>query len=642
MCLKSLRMSKYFSKAKAILAIVAISMSLYQLFTGFVGTPIPEIHRPVHVMFGLTVLFLVKPSKYTDHNWKKYIGIFWDILMIGMTLASCIYLIINAEYLQGRMVYVYTLKPLQMILGICLILAILDAARRTVGWALVGVVSIFLIYGFVGKFLPYPFWHRGYSLSSIIETIYLTSEGIFTIPIGVTASYIFLFILFGALLISSGAGEFFINLAQAITRRSYGGPAKTAVVSSAFMAMLSGSSASNVVTTGSFTIPAMKRAGYEPSFAAGVEAVSSNGGTVTPPVMGAAAFIMMGFLGISYTEIIIRAAIPAFLYFFAIFCEVDLEARRLNIRLTDEKIANLPPVWPILKSKGYLLLPLIIMIVTMLRGYTPAKAALWSTITLALLFIIFDKEGRHKALHVFTEAMQEAPVLIGPVVTACACGGIIVGMLTLTGLGLRMSAITLALAGENLLRLLILTMAAGVILGMGMPTSGAYIILAALLAPGVVALGVPTIPTHFFILYVASISSITPPVAIASYAAAAVANSDPWRTSLVAIKLGLSGFIIPYMFVYGPQLLGFGNVIQIIISIFTAMIGIAFLSIAIIGWFLKNLKWSIRIIYLFSALMLIAPEWRSDLVGLVLGFLMIGIAFINYKKEKNSEKLKNN
>jgi len=638
MDLKNLKTSKYFSKP-IVVAIIAISMSLYHLYTGFIGQPIPEIHRPMHLLFGLIVLFLVNPST-KSHNRIKYIGIVWDIFIIGVTLASCIYLIINAEYLQQRMVYVYSLTSLQIILGVGLIIALLDAVRRVLGWVLVGVVSLFLIYGMVGQFLPYPFWHRGYSLSSIIETVYLTSEGIFTIPIGVTASYIFLFVLFGALLISSGAGEFFINLAKAITGRTFGGPAKTAVVSSSFMAMLSGSSASNVVTTGSFTIPTMKRCGYEPSFAAGVEAVASNGGTITPPIMGAAAFVMMGFLGISYTEIMLRAAIPAFLYFFAIFLEVDLEARRLNLRLSEEKIANTPSVWSILKSKGYMLLPIIVMVVVILKGYTPAKAALWSIITLALLFIIFDKERRHKALHVFNQALQEAPVLIGPVVTACACGGIIVGMLTLTGLGLRMSAITLSLSGGNLIVLLVLTMVAGVILGMGMPTSGAYIILAALLAPGVVKLGVPPIPTHFFILYCASISSITPPVAIASYAAAAVANADPWRTSLTAIKLGLSGFIIPYMFVYGPQLLGFGNVMQVIMSVLTTMTGIIFLSITIIGWFLKNLKWSMRIIYLFSALMMIAPEWRSDLIGLILGFLAVGITLINYKKVKNSRKLK--
>lgn len=638
---KSLKTSKYFSMS-ILIAIIAISMSLYHLYTGFVGQPIPEIHRPTHLLFGLIVLFLVNPSTKTSHNWKKYIGIFWDIFIIGVTLASCLYLIINAEYLQERMVYVYPLTPLQMILGIGLIIALLDAVRRVLGWVLVGVVSIFLIYGVAGQFLPYPFWHRGYSLSSIIETVYLTSEGIFTIPIGVTASYIFLFVLFGALLISSGAGEFFINLAQAITGKAFGGPAKTAVISSGFMAMLSGSSASNVVTTGSFTIPAMKKSGYEPSFAAGVEAVSSNGGTITPPIMGAAAFVMMGFLGISYIEIMLRAAIPAFLYFFAIFLEVDLEARRLNLRLSDEEIANTPPIWSVLTSKGYMLLPVIVMVVIILKGYTPAKAALWSIITLALLFIIFDKERRREALHVFIQALQKAPLLMGPVITACASGGIIVGMLTLTGLGLRMSTITLTLSGGNLTALLVLTMVAGVVLGMGMPTSGAYIILAALLAPGVIELGVPPIPTHFFILYCASISSITPPVAIASYAAAAVAGANPWRTSLTAIKLGLSGFIIPYMFVYGPQLLGFGSVIQVIMSVLTTMIGIFFLSIAVIGWFIKNLKWSIRIIYLFSAFMMIAPEWRSDLIGLIIGFSVICIMLINYKKEKNSRKLKNN
>ena len=350
--------------------------------------------------------------------------------------------------------------------------------------------------------------------------------------------------------------------------------------------------------------------------------------------MGAAAFVMMGSLGISYGEVMSRAAIPAFLYFFAIFLEVDLEARRLNLCLSDKKLANIPSVWSVLKSKGYMLLPVIVMIGVILKGYTPTTAALWAIITLALLFIIFDKERRHEALHVFIQALKKAPVLIGSVVAACACGGILVGILTLTGLGLRMSAIARALSGGNLIILLLLTMVTGVILGLGMPTSGAYIILAALLAPGIIKLGVPPIPTHFFILYCASISSITPPVAIASYAAAAVANGDPWRTSLTAIKLGLSGFIIPYMFIYGPQILGFGNVMQIIMTILTTMIGIFFLSIAIIGWFLKNLKWIMRIICLFSAFMMIIPEWRSDLIGLTLGFLMIGITLINYKKEK--------
>ena len=409
-----------------------------------------------------------------------------------------------------------------------------------------------------------------------------------------------------------------------------GGPAKASVVSSAFMGMLSGSASANVVTTGSFTIPAMRRAGYEPRFAAAVEAVSSSGGQIAPPILGTAAFIMMEFTGVNYATIVGISVIPAILYFLGVFVIVDLEARRLGLGLG--KAIGTPPVLSILRRQGYLLGSIVVMLAILMDGWTPTTAAIGAIASLMVLLALFDPIQRGRVHRVFGEAAVVAPKLVGPVTVACAVGGLLVGLIGLTGLGLRLSGLILQIASGNLLLILILTMVMGVILGMGMPTSGAYIILAALLAPGLVDAGVPLLAAHMFLIFSAAKSSITPPVAIASYAAAAIAGSDPWRTSFTAFRLGLSVFIIPFMFAYGPALLGLGEPMEVAVAFATASLGIAALSVACVGWIFRPISWPMRALFLVSALLMINTAGISDLAGIGMLIALVGWTYFAQRR----------
>ena len=423
------------------------------------------------------------------------------------------YLIFNYEYVLDRMPFIGDLTVTETVLASGLVLALLDGVRRTVGWVLVWIVVVFIVYVLIGPYLPEPFWHRGQGLDTMLEMFYLTADGIFNVPVKVTADFIFLFVLLGALLVASGAGTFFTDLANALTGRAVGGPAKAAIVSSAFMEMLQGSSAGNVVTTGPFTIPAMRKAGYPGPYAAGVEAVASSGGQLTPPIMGGAAFIMVELAGIPYSEIMVLALIPAILYYFAVFAMVDLEARRLSLGRSAAE--GLPSVMAILSRRGYLILPLVVLVWFLFAGYTPTKAGFWALVTLAGLILGIDRDSRRNFHRILFKAMTNAPRMVASITVACAAGGMIAGIIVMTGLGLKLSNIILDFSGGYTLVALILTMIVCVILGMGMPTAAAYIILAALVAPGLANMGVPLAAAHLFIIYCAAKSAITPPVAVA-------------------------------------------------------------------------------------------------------------------------------
>jgi TRAP transporter 4TM/12TM fusion protein len=628
------------SAIRYVIAAIAIAMSVYHVATAAMITPSFFIHYPVHVCFVLVILFTddLAKSWSSARSGKRVLNLCWDVILILVTVASTGYLFTNYEYVDNRMVWFEELTTTEIVLGCGLVLALLEAVRRTVGWVLAWLMVGFIVYVFVGPYLPEPFWHRGQGLDRLLELFYLTPDGIFNVPVRVTADYIFLFVLLGALLMASGAGRFFTDLAHAVTGRAVGGPAKTAVVSSAFMGMLQGSSAGNVVTTGPFTIPAMRRVGYPAPFAAGVEAVASSGGQLTPPIMGGAAFLMSELAGIPYGEIIKIALIPAILYFLAVFVMVDLEARRLGLKRAAAE--DLPSVFSVLRKQGYLILSLVVLVWFLVEGYTPTKAGFWALVTLTGLIIVFDAENRRRIVMVLYEAMTEAPRMIAAVTVACAVGGMIAGIIVMTGLGLRLSTIILDFSFGFTLIALILTMIVCVVLGMGMPTSAAYIILAALLAPGLAKMGIPIMAAHFFIIYCAAKSAITPPVAVASYAAAAVAGTDPWRTSLVAFKLGLSVFIIPYMFVYGPELLGIGAPLEVLWTFVTASFGIFALSVASSGWLKIDLRIHERAIALMASLPMIYAEWRSDLIGVGLFSLLLALIFLRVRRTAGTELLR--
>jgi TRAP transporter 4TM/12TM fusion protein len=618
-----------------VVAGIAASMSAYHLVVGYpgIGAPMAEVHYPLHLLLALVVLFGSDLVKHMRE--KRSLLVAADCTLISASAAACGYLILNADALSQRMTYAEPMTPLQITLALVLLFILMEAARRTVGFVLALIMLFFLAYAWVGNYLPDPLWHRGRSIAAILEQSYLTADGIWNVPLAVTANYVFLFVFLGALLLSSGAGNFFTDLARGLTGRTVGGAAKTAVVSSTLMGMVTGSSSANVVTTGAFTIPTMKRAGYRPEFAAGVEAVASTGGQLTPPIMGAVAFLMVEFAGIPYAEVIRIAAVPAFLYFIAVFVSVDLEARRLGLR--PDPHAELPSVFATLRRQGYLVVPVIVLLWFLMEGYTPAAGGFWAIVTLAVLTFAFDPANRgFHMIRVIGEAMVQAPKLIASITVACAIGGVLAGIIGMTGLGIRISNIILDVSGEMVLLALFLTMVVAIVLGMGLPTSAAYIILAALLAPGLVALGISVAAAHLFIIYCAAKSSITPPLAIASYAAAAIAGSDPWRTSIIAFRLGFSVFIIPYMFVFGEELLTYGGFFAVVWSIGSASVGIMALSVATVGWLWIPLRAYERVIALIAAIVMINVEASTDFAGVVLILICIILIRVRLRLHQTS------
>lgn len=615
---------------------VALAMSTYQVVTAAMVTPPFFIHYPINVCFVLVILF----TSHMYEHWTLTTGaarvlrVGWDLLLCAIAVAASGYLVIRQEYVMDRLPFIGEMTGTELLLAAGFVFTLLEAARRTVGWVLVWIVVAFIAYVIVGPYLPEPLWHRGQGVDTMLEMFYLTTDGIFNVPVKVTVDFIFLFILLGALLIASGAGQFFTDLAHALTGRSVGGPAKTAVVASAFMGMLQGSSAGNVVTTGPFTIPAMRKLGYRPTFAAGVEAVASSGGQLTPPIMGGAAFVMVEYAGIAYAEIMRMALIPAILYFLAVFVMVDLEARRLGLKIVS--VEDVPSLIGVLRKRGYLILSIVVLVWFLVDGYTPTVAGFWTLVTLTALIFIVDSENRRNIVRIIYQAMTEAPRMIAPVLIACAIGGMIAGIIVMTGLGLKLSSMILDFSGGYSLVALIMTMIVCVILGMGMPTAAAYIILAALLAPGLAKLGVPLAAAHLFIIYCAAKSAITPPVAVASYAAAAVAGTNPWQTSLIAFKLGISVFIIPYMFVYGPSLLGAGSLGDVVWTFLTAAFGIFALSVASAGWLRVDLLAHERVLALAASFPMIYAEWQSDVVGFGLFGLLMFIIMVRMRRQRSS------
>ncbi|MBO6636873.1 MAG: TRAP transporter fused permease subunit [Roseitalea sp.] len=600
---------------------MALGLSGYHMVVAYVGPPVTEVHRALHLMLGLSVLYCLGSIAKSES--RAFVARAIDLVLLCAILVPCLYLIINIEQITSRMIYVTPVRPVEMVMAVALTLAVLEATRRMLGWPMVILAVLFLIYTQIGPYLPYPFWHRGYPPSQVIEQIYLSLDGLWGIPIGASASYIYLFVLFGALLVASGAGAFFTRFANAFAGRLTGGPAKTAVMSSAMMSMLSGSSTANVVTTGSFTIPAMKSYGYRKEFAGGVEALASTGGLITPPIMGAAAFIMADFLGISYVEVMAAATIPAILYFTAIFLAVDLEARKTALKPSIESLDD--SLRDILKEGLFMIVPLAIMVYFLVAGFTPMIAGFYGILAFCVSLIARFWRDPMKVFHTLLKASIEAPRMMAPVIAACAVGGLIAGIISLTGLGVRFTSIIALLAGNSSILFLILTMVVCIILGMGMPTSAVYIVLAAVLAPGLVGLGFEPLAVHMFIFFGAVMSNITPPLAIASFAAAAVAGSDPWKTSICAVRIAAGVFFIPFIFVYSPALVGLGSPLEIATSAVSALFGLVFLSVASIGWMRGPLRSVTRVLLVPIAALMILPGLQTDLIGLSGVLIVIGI-----------------
>ncbi|HOI22156.1 MAG: TRAP transporter permease [Spirochaetia bacterium] len=627
--------SGFFAK---FVAALAITFSVFQLYTAVFGVLDAMIQRSIHLSFGLCLIFLLYP---TSKKWSRTKLHPLDAVLAVLGVLAPIYIVANYQVLVTR---AGQTTPFDLIAGIIGILLVLEAARRVVGIPMVIVALVFVTYAFIGPYIPGKLAHRGARVDTLVQHLYYTTEGIFGIPLGVSSTFIFLFILFGAYLERTGLGQLFIDLSNAVAGWTAGGPAKVAVLSSALMGTVSGSSVANVVGTGSFTIPMMKKLGYKGEFAGAVEATASTGGQLMPPIMGAAAFLMAEFTGLPYSRIIAGAAIPALLYYFGVWSGVHYEAKKLGLKGLSRE--DLPKFKRIMLDRGHLIIPLVAIIYLLVTGFTPMKAALWAII-LSILSSMVRKATRIKPMEIIKGLEAGARGALG-VIAATACAGIIIGVVTLTGLGLKLGSVLVEIANGNLLITLFFTMLTSILLGMGVPTTANYVITSTIAAPAIVMIMAQRagldpfavapahiiLPAHMFAFYFGIIADVTPPVALAAFAGAGIAKANPMKTGVNATKLAIAAFLVPYIFVMSPQMLLFNvTPIGLIWMLITSLIGITAVSGAVNAWFRTHMNWIERIAAFAGGLLMIYPGLVTDSIGLGLCGAVFISQQIKYKKK---------
>jgi len=623
--------------AAKIVFITLLAFSLFQLYTGAFGQYTAYIQRTVHLGFALTLIFLLYPARKKGN--KKKVA-WYDILLAVAAIVVCGYWPVFYETLVQK---IGGIDNTQMIIGGIAILLVLEATRRAVGLPITIISLVFLAYALFGPYMPGMLAHRGLTLSQLIDSMFFTTEGILGTPLQVSSTYIFLFLLFGAFLIQTGVGNYFNDLAISLAGRRTGGPAKVAIFSSALNGTISGSSVANTVTTGSYTIPMMKKLGYHRNFAGAVEAASSTGGQIMPPIMGAAAFLMIEFAGVGYWEIAKAATIPAALYFSGIWIMTHFEAKKLGLHgLPEEEI---PRKREVLK-KIHLLIPILAIVWLLFDGFSIERTALYGILA-TIIVSLFRKDTRITPGRFIVALTSGARTALG-VAAATACAGIIVGVVTKTGLGLKMGNGLVSLAGTiasspqvMLLLTLFFTMIASLILGMGSPTTANYIITSTIALPAILALNdqlevaIPVLAGHMFVFYFGIVADITPPVALAAFAATGISGGAPIRTGVNASKLAIAAFIIPYMFILQPELLMIDTTFwEVILILATAIAGMIAIGGGLIGFWYRKLHWAERIVSVATGLLLIYPGGYTDIAGLVVFVVMIGLQLQSIRKKK--------
>jgi TRAP transporter 4TM/12TM fusion protein len=590
----------------AVVAIIAIAMSLYHMYVAAFGPPEAYFFRGTHLLFTMTLIFLLYPLK-SGGSWGWRV---LDLILLAGSWAFILHIFINYDYVINRIIYIDELTLRDMVYAALAIVLVLEATRRVLGWGL----SLTAV-----GFLAYPLFFTNVRLSVLMEQLYLSTEGIFGSTLGVSASYVMLFVLFGAFMEKSGVGSLFMDFALSLTGHTAGGPGKVSVVSSSLFGTVSGSAVANVMVDGPMTIPLMKRSGFRPHFAAAVEATASTGGQIMPPVMGAAAFVMAEFLAVSYFQVTIWAILPAILYYVAVFFAVHFEAKRYG--LLGVARAELPRLGRVMCERGHLFVPILIVFVGLIAGYSAPLCALVAT--LACLPVALLRRTTREGIRwrsVF-DALEDGAKNTLPVAIACASAGIVIGSTTITGLGISFTQAVVALSQNMLPIALLLTAIAGIILGLGLPTTPSYIVMVALLVPALVKLGAVTPAAHMFAFYFAILSAITPPVALAVFAAATLAKTSMWDAGWAAMRIGAAGYIVPFMFVYEPALLmakGWAEWHVTLFAFISAVIGVIALAASLHGYFLAALSMWQRLALFIAAILLIAPELMSSIVGLVL------------------------
>lgn len=631
---------------------ISVIFVLFQLYATLSGAITAQVLRATHLAFVQLLAFLLfPPTKNSPRNTLPW----YDIVLGLIGLACWLYIVVNFDSLVRRS---GNNTPLDVAVGIVGILVLFESCRRIVGLPIMIIAGSFIVFAFAGKYLPGFLHHRGYSLQRVVCHLFYNTEGIMGTPIGACSTFIFLFILFGALLEKTGIGHFFIDVCNALAGGASGGPAKVAVLSSALLGTVSGSSVSNTVGSGSFTIPMMKRLGYKGEFAGAVEATASTGGQIMPPIMGAAAFLMAESLGLPYITIVKAAIVPAILYFTGIFITVHLEAKKLGLKGLPKD--QLPRFMPLLLRKGYMILPLVVIIYFLCAGKTAVFAALMGIIACVLVgFGVSVSDLAHGRKPSFggkdiVEIMCTAARNIISVAIACGMAGIIIGIVTLTGLGLRLGNGLVMLAHGKLLLTLVFTMVASIILGMGAPTTANYLITSTITAGAIISLGIEPLAAHMFAFYFGIIADVTPPVALAAIAGAAIAKAKPMKTALNATKLAIGAFIIPYMFVYNSKMLMINaSALSVVMIIITAILGMFGISVALEGYGFNNTgffynsrkgKATIiafdaveRLLFAIAGLLCVIPETKTDIIGVSLLAVLIAYQLILKKVRSTKE-----
>ena len=594
--------------ARLVVKALLLALAISHLYFALAGYPGPYELRGYHVGAGLGLVFLVTSWRGVRTERLSII----NVVLAVAVLITALYPALNLDYVQQRFQYVDPLSHWDLIAGTALVVLVLEGTRRSLGLALPVTALAFIVFALVAT-------NASYEL--ILEQLFLTTDGIFGIPVAVSATFMVLFIIFGAMVERMGVGKLFMDFAIALTGRQAGGPAKVACITSGLFGSVSGSAVANVMTTGAFSIPLMKRIGFKPAFAASVEAVSSTGGQIMPPIMGAAAFVMAEYLGVSYLTVAALALAPAVLYYVAVFASIHFEAKRMNVGSVPQD--QLVPLGRVLTDSGHMFIPLAVIVGVLLMGYSAPFAALCG-IGSVLPTAFLRKTTRHYVtLENTLTSLENGARNALPIAAATACAGIVVGVINVSGIGLSFSNFVISAANDTLLIALLLSMVAGIILGMGMPTTPAYIVQVALMVPALVALGVQVEAAHLFVFYFAILSAITPPVAMAVYAANALAGASIWEASIKAVKLGATGFIIPFLFVYEPAILLQGDPFYAAFVIAQAVLGVIVLASALHGYLLTELtRWQ-KVILLLATVGLIYPDWRASLPACALVALVI-------------------
>ena len=619
-----------------IAAVFAFCMTSFHIFTGFHGLYDYVTQRGIHLAFALTLILLTQPlykhvfkDKFAGSQVFRAVCRVIDIALIILAWVSVIFAMDEVHHLTERLSKT-TWKA--YFAGAVLALIVLECARRTLGYIMPILALIFVAYALAGPNLPYAIAHRGYSIERICKFLATDLDGLFGTTMSVSASVIFMFVMFGAFLEASGCSDFINKIAISLTGKIKSGPALSAVVASGLMGSINGSAVANVVGTGTFTIPLMKSRGYKPQFAGGVESVASTGGQILPPVMGSGAFLMVAFTEQKYIAIVIAAVIPALLYYWGCAVAVITQSELIEISMMDEK--DIPKTKEVLKDGWIYLLILGILITALLViQLSPLYSALWATCSVPII-MLFDKKKRFTFKDI-PSAMVKSGFSAMSIVIGCACAGIVVGMVSLTGIGVIFGDMMIQLAHSMLFPSLVFTAVTCIILGMGLPTTAAYVIAASILAPSLIKLGLTPLTSHLFVFYFACLSAITPPVALAAYAGAGIAKCSPMTTAVEACKLGFAGFIVPFAFCYSPAMMMQGTVPEILSVFLTAFIGTAVISGGFQGWLFWRLNILERVILIAAGMLMFIPGTVTDIAGLA---ITAALLLLNLKKWEKGPK----